>query len=89
MPIRIEDYKLIHIDEIEKNEKFMDLWRRTKVYTEASDVLVMNQDGIISCHYVDEEYSCRITGFIQLHLAGAIISMNTREYRFLKSSVNG
>lgn len=80
LPIRIEDYKPIHMDKLEKSETSMDLWKRTKVYTEVSDVLVMNQDGLISCHYVDEECPYRITGFIQLHPAGAVISMDTREY---------
>ena len=68
IPVRIENYKQMHIGKMESTDRVVDIWKRTKVYTEVSDVLVVNQKGEISCYYVDEEHLRRINGFIQLKL---------------------
>lgn len=53
--IRIEYYKMLHIDEMEKNEKANDIWKRVQKIVEVSDVLVMNNGGEISCYYINED----------------------------------
>lgn len=80
MPIRIEYYKQIHLDKMDQEETVMGIWKRTKVFTEISDVLVMNKSGELSCYYIDEEHPYRITGFIQLNPTGSIITMDTKDY---------
>lgn len=80
LPVRIESYKQMHIGEMERTDKVVDIWKRTKVYTEVSDVLVINQNGEISCYYVDEENLRRINGFIQLRPTGGVVTIDTRDY---------
>lgn len=79
MPIRIEYYKQIHLDKMDKEETVMGIWKKTKVFTEVSDVFVMNKSRELSCYYIDEEHPYRITGFIQLNPTGSIIIMDTKD----------
>lgn len=81
IPVRIENYKQMHIGKMESTDRVLDIWKRTKVYTEVSDVLVVNQKGEISCYYVDEEHLRRINGFIQLKPTGAVVAIDTRDYQ--------
>lgn len=81
IPVRIESYKQMHMGEMESSERAIDIWKRTKVYTEVSDVLVVNRGGEISCYYVDEDYLRRISGFIQLNPTGAVVTIDTRDYQ--------
>ena len=48
---------------------------------EVSDCLVVNQNGELSCFYVNEEYPRRITGYIRLQPSVALISLDTRDYQ--------
>lgn len=80
LPIRVEDYKQMHIGEMESTERAVEIWKRTKVFTEVSDVLVLNRDGEVSCYYVDKECLRRITGFIHLKPTGAVVTIDTRDY---------
>lgn len=80
LPIRVDSYKRIHLDKMDPADNVMSIYKRTRVYTEVSDVLVIYKGGELSCYYVDEERPWRITGFIQLNSTGAVISMDTKDY---------
>ena len=69
--VRIELYRMIHMEPMEPNETVIDTWRRIKNIREVSDVLVVNQGGELSCFYVNKEYPRRITGFIRLQASTA------------------
>lgn len=81
LQVRIELYRMIHIEKMEPNEKVSDIWRKIKDIREVSDVLVVNQNGELSCFYINEEYPRRITGFIRLQTSGALVSLDTRDYQ--------
>lgn len=81
VPITVENYRLISIHEIQENEKVADIWKRMKKQCEVSDVLVLNQDGEISCYYVDENYPQYLAGFIRINASGALITMETENYQ--------
>ena len=66
LQVRIELYRMIHMEAMEPNETISTIWSRIKDIREVSDVLVVNQSGELSCFYVNEEYPRRITGFIRL-----------------------
>ena len=59
VPITVGNYRLISIHEIQENEKVADIWKRMKKQCEVSDVLVLNQNGEISCYYEIGRASCR------------------------------
>ena len=80
IPIKIEDYKQIHQEPMKKTETAMDVWKKTKVLTEVSDVIVVNKESELSCYYIDEEHLRRISGFIQLNPTGSVINMDTKNY---------
>lgn len=80
LPIRIESYRQMQIGELEKDEKIIHLYSRIKNQVEVSDVLVLNQNGEISCYYMSEEYPQRISGFIRLHSSGNVITVDTENY---------
>ena len=80
LQVRIELYRMIHMEAMEPNETISTIWSRIKDIREVSDVLVVNQGGELSCFYVNEEYPRRITGFIRLQTSGAVISLDTRDY---------
>lgn len=80
LPVRMDYYKQIHLGIMEPEEKVRDIWQKTKVITEVSDVLVVNKEGELSCFYIDEETPCRITGFIQLNPTGTIITIDTKDH---------
>ena len=80
IPIKIEDYKQIHQEPMKKTETAMDIWKKAKVLTEVSDVIVVNKESELSCYYIDEEHLRRISGFIQLNPTGAVINIDTKDY---------
>ena len=59
----------------------MDIWERTTDIREASDVIVMNRNGEVSCFYVDENMPRRISGFIRINSSGALVTLDTKDYR--------
>lgn len=79
--ITVENYRLVSIHEMQKNEKVTDIWKRTKNQCEVSDVLVLNKNGEISCYYVDENYPQYLAGFIRINTSGALITMETENYQ--------
>lgn len=79
--ITVENYRLISIHEMQENEKVADIWKRMKQQCEVSDVLVLNQNGEISCYYVDENYPQYLAGFIRINTSGALITMETENYQ--------
>ena len=79
--ITVENYRLVSIHEMQKNEKVADIWKRTKNQCEVSDVLVLNKNGEISCYYVDENYPQYLAGFIRINTSGALITMETENYQ--------
>lgn len=81
LQVRIELYRMIHMEAMEPNETISTIWSRIKDIREVSDVLVVNQGGELSCFYVNEEYPRRITGFIRVQTSGALISLDTRDYK--------
>ena len=81
VPITVGNYRLISIHEIQENEKVADIWKRMKKQCEVSDVLVLNQNGEISCYYVDENYPQYLAGFIRINTSGALITMETENYQ--------
>ena len=81
VPITVKNYRLIFIHEIQENEKVADIWKRMKKQCEISDVLVLNQNGEISCYYVDENYPQYLAGFIRINTSGALITMETENYQ--------
>lgn len=56
LQVRIELYRIIHMEAMESNETVSDIWSRIKDIREVSDVWAVNQDGELSCFYVNEEY---------------------------------
>ncbi len=66
---------------MQENEKVADIWKRMKQQCEVSDVLVLNQNGEISCYYVDENYPQYLAGFIRINTSGALITMETENYQ--------
>lgn len=81
LKVRIELYRMIHMERMEQNETVSDIWKKVEGIREVSDVLVVNQNGELSCFYVNEEYPRRITGFIRLQPSGALISLDTRDHQ--------
>ncbi len=69
------------IQAMQENEKVTDVWKRIKEKCEVSDVLVLNQNGEISCYYLDEEYPQYIAGFIRLNTSGALVTIDTENYQ--------
>lgn len=81
VPIRVEYYRKMSIQAMQENEKVTDVWKRIKEKCEVSDVLVLNQNGEISCYYLDEEYPQYIAGFIRLNTSGALVTIDTENYQ--------
>lgn len=81
LQVRIELYRMIHMEKIGQNETVSDIWKKVEGIREVSDVLVVNQNGELSCFYVNEEYPRRITGYIRLQPSGALILLDTRDYQ--------
>lgn len=81
VPIRVEYYRKMSIQAMQENEKVTDVWKRIKEKCEVSDVLVFNQNGEISCYYLDEEYPQYIAGFIRLNTSGALVTIDTENYQ--------
>ena len=79
--IRIDFYRQIHISNIPAGEVIMDIWERTADIREVSDVIVMNRNGEVSCFYVDENTPRRISGFIRINSSGALVTLDTKDYR--------
>lgn len=74
-------YKQIQIVPMRAGDVIMDIWERTADVREVSDVIVINQDGEISCFYVDERTPRRISGFIRINSSGALVTLDTKDYR--------
>lgn len=81
VPIRVEYYRKMSIQAMQEDEKVMDIWKRIKSECEISDVLVLNQNGEISCYYLDEAYPQYLAGFIRLNTSGTLITMDTKNYQ--------
>lgn len=81
IPIRVESYCLMSIHKMNDEEKAYDIWKRMKWQCEVSDVLVLNRNGEISCYYVDENYLQYLAGFIRINSSGALITIDTENYR--------
>ena len=80
-PVKIEFYQLLWVEELNQEEQAFDLYRKIKEKIQVSDVLVLNRDGEISCYYVGGETIHRISGFISLHDADAVVSADTVNYK--------
>jgi len=80
VPIRVESYRLMSIQKMKDVEKVTDIWKRMKKQCEVSDVIVLNQNGEISCYYVDENYLQYLAGFIRINTFGALITLDTENY---------
>lgn len=74
-------YRQIHIAHSLADETIMDIWEKTADVREVSDVIVLNRNGEISCYYADEDLPRRIAGFIRINTAGALITLDTKDYR--------
>ena len=59
----------------------MDIWERTADIRDVSDVIVVNRNGEVSCFYVDENTPRRIPGFIRINSSGALVTLDTKDYR--------
>ena len=81
LAIRIEHYRQMDIRPLLPGESAIALWKRMKESCEVSDVLVLNQNGEISCYYVDENYLQYLAGFIRINTSGALITMGTENYQ--------
>src|SRR5699024_10329889 len=79
--IRIDFYRQIHISNLSAGEAIMDIWERTADIRDVSDVIVVNRDGEVSCFYVDENTPRRISGFIRINSSGALVTLDTKDYR--------
>ena len=79
--IRVEFYRLISIQPMQEGEKVSDIWKRIKKRCEVSDVLVLNQNGEISCYYIDENYPQYLAGFIRINTSGTLITIDTENYQ--------
>ena len=79
--IRIDFYRQIHISNISAGEAIMDIWERTADIRDVSDVIVVNRNGEVSCFYVDENTPRRISGFIRINSSGALVTLDTKDYR--------
>ena len=79
--IRIDFYRQIHISNLSAREAIMDIWERTADIRDVSDVIVVNRDGEVSCFYVDENTPRRISGFIRINSSGALVTLDTKDYR--------
>ena len=86
--IIVENYRLISIHKMQKEETVADIWKRMKKQCEVSDVLVLNQNGEISCYYVDENYPQYLAGFIRINTSGALITMETENYQIDEKKEN-
>lgn len=74
-------YRQIHIAHSLADETIMDIWENIANIREVSDVIVLNRNGEISCYYADEDLPRRIAGFIRINTAGALITLDTKDYR--------
>ena len=63
--------------------------KRIKEKCEVSDVLVLNQNGEISCYYLDEEYPQYIAGFIRLNTSGALVTIDRKIIRSMERKGTG
>ena len=79
--IRIDFYRQIHISNIPAGEAIMDIWERTADIRDVSDVIVVNRNGEVSCFYVDENTPRRIPGFIRINSSGALVTLDSKDYR--------
>ena len=80
LAIRIEHYRQIDLRPLLPGESAIALWKCMKESCEVSDVLVLNQNGEISCYYVDENYLQYLAGFIRINSSGALITIDTENY---------
>ena len=74
-------YRQIHISHSQIEETIMDIWGKIADIREVSDVIVLNRNGEISCYYADEDLPRRIAGFIRINTAGALVTLDTKDYR--------
>lgn len=81
VPIRVEYYRQMSIQTMQDKEKVTDIWKRIKSECEVSDVLVLNQNGEISCYYLNETYPQYLAGFIRLNTSGALVTIDTKNYQ--------
>ena len=79
--IWIGSYKQIQIASIDDDDAIMDIWEKTADIREVSDVIILNRNGEISCYYADEDLPRRIAGFIRINTAGALVTLDTKDYR--------
>lgn len=81
LKIRIEFYKQMEVGKLKEDETISLLWKRMKEHCEVSDVLVLNQEGEISCYYLNEEYPQRLAGFIQMNGSGTLVTLDTENFQ--------
>lgn len=74
-------YRQIRIAPIDGEEAIMDIWEKTADIREVSDVIVLNRNGETSCFYADEDLPRRIAGFIRINTAGALVTLDTKDYQ--------
>lgn len=73
-------YRQIQISHSQTEETIMDIWEKIADIREVSDVIVLNRNGEISCYYADEDLPGRIAGFIRINTAGALVTLDTKDY---------
>lgn len=81
MQIRMEFYRQQRIEKVSAYDTAMTIWNRRKDTFEVSDVLVLNKEGELTTYYISEDYLTPIEGFIRMNSSGALISMDTVDYR--------
>ena len=81
LAVRVEFCRHMMIGEMRPDETANDIWKRIRNKTEVSDVLVLNQEGEISCFYLSDDHPRRISGFIRMNSTGSVISMDTKDYK--------
>ncbi|MBS6194488.1 MAG: DUF4316 domain-containing protein [Clostridiales bacterium] len=81
LPVRIDSYKVVHVDVFDPEEKANEIWQKIKDSTEVSDVLMLNRGGEISCFYINEDYLRRINGFININPTGAVVTSDTTGFK--------
>lgn len=81
LPVRIDSYKVVHVDAFDPEEKANEIWQKIKDSTEVSDVLMLNRGGEISCFYINEDYLRRINGFININPTGAVVTSDTTGFK--------
>lgn len=81
LKIRIEFYKQMEVGKLKEDETISFLWNRMREHCEVSDVLVLNQEGEISCYYLNEDYPQRLAGFIQMNGSRTLVTLDTENFK--------